>query len=1286
MREGSALLERLEKRFQSIDSRADRRSVGMRDRDSFLGHFSERMGRLENLVQIPEMSAFRRLPKMGARFDPWGNMGGWSVINDLTYLEWMAEQEQQVEEEETERVSAWGTANGYQGGKKRPRKSAWLNTPYTPARVAGKQLPKPQSRGQRNDNSESQKAKSKRVRQPVGSQSQRTKTALAPKLSPLTRAMGRATIAQEHRSNSARVMNSLPPMLSKTVGQKWVEQEKSVEQERSARKVSKASRSSMNTSSSIRMQGRSNLVPSTFGRRGSLNARVQSPMLKVLHQELSGQQSDNSLSQSALASSRMKRPESSQLIASNDTALKDSITFGKNRGLRTVSSQSPLLQGAKSAKAISTSEKAEFQNVVQRKVIETIGRDVPKNVRKVIQSTLSGPTGLNKGTGNVDMPKNNVGMPKNIVESVVTVVERTFAKQVLDQVSTVFATANVESISQLEAQTGTSVSQSIRRIQKVIDTVTTEVLQQNKAMIEQVARSVVKGNVEGNPSENAQNTVVTQITQRKLKQISSALQEKGVSRQLADKVIQNFGPSTLDLTQSVEDIVEVLTEQAEFKRGRVTKGALLQEQGFGLKKDSLTRTVTRQLEPLFQQLQGKNTAGADFWNRELSVGKTSSLLPNLSMVGESLPDRIIADVVEEISRFAERETMIEGSSAQDKLMNTLNKTVSKLVSETRKMRGMVDLNDVVNVQPVGMFAADEGEEETFGMQGSGFRQGAQSGAFGSKESPWMTSPSATAEVVAKRTPKGKLQPMQQAAARVLNLMSTNPTRPEIIARHTGLQVGEVQQIVAQLQGFSLSTVEKTTNQNTGTSVSNQIGANAKKSEASGRTLARTSSRTVSASGLGALAESVTGQPQIAGQQGLNRLNEKGDKYAHPLEKVWERATSPIQMPEWRGMGTSSFTPIVGESAKGWRLSPKRRPMYPYAVDTESTLLQPTDINAEGTFDGDTELSANKSSPWFSGKDDVAQQGFGFVPQSISGDAKLSSREISMFGQSQSVQLTVGDLRNQTARWLEPNRTVVLDNGTVIHAKVAKRLGMSVKAQSPKNLPLSWTLEGVQLKSDHKSLPGWAKRASGRPLVKASPEFLVALAKTSSAEEVAEVILQNSNRAEDGILPRTAMTAIDQIRREAHRSLQDLSTQQEEIAQSLTSKGRRSIGASKRRVSRTARAVMDGFTGLKPISTATPSTDGQVAGNDKVSKLAKQLESLVSLAENNRRDEAREGVRMAEESHDAIAEGQAGAKGEERDYDVDIDALRQEVMQAFEQEMSIRSLRSFDNSNNTDPWW
>ena len=515
-------------------------------------------------------------------------------------------------------------------------------------------------------------------------------------MSPLIRALGRATVAQEHRTNSARVMNSLPPMLSKTVGQKWVEQE------RRGQNVSNVSRRNTNIRSG------SERTQSVVGRKGKdgLNARVQSPMLKVLHQELSGQQSDHNLSQSALASSRMKRPERGQLVATiNDN------TVGKNRGLRAVASQSPLLQGVKSSKQASTTEKADFQNIVQRKVTESMSVNAPKMVRKVLQSMPSG------------QGASNTGKPKNVVEAVITVVERTFAKQVFEQVSAVFADAKVESIAQLEAQTGSSVTKSIRRIQKVIDTVTTEVLQQNKATIEQVARNVANGNDGGgvSTSKDSQNTVVTQITQRKLKQISSALQEKGVSRQLADKVVQNFGPSTFDLTQSVEDIVEVLTEQAQTKQGQMKQGQMKQgTSGFALQEDTLKRTVTRQLKPLFQPLQGKNTAGTDFWNRELSVGKTSSLLPNLTMAGETLPDRIIADVVEEIARFAERETMIEGSSAQDKLMDSLNKTVSKLVSETRKMRGMVDLNDVVNVQPVGMYASDNTDEVgSSGVQGQG---------------------------------------------------------------------------------------------------------------------------------------------------------------------------------------------------------------------------------------------------------------------------------------------------------------------------------------------------------------------------------------------------------------------------------------------------------------------------------------------------------------------------------------------------------------------------------------
>ena len=61
--------------------------------------------------------------------------------------------------------------------------------------------------------------------------------------------------------------------------------------------------------------------------------------------------------------------------------------------------------------------------------------------------------------------------------------------------------------------------------------------------------------------------------------------------------------------------------------------------------------------------------------------------------------------------------------------------------------------------------------------------------------------------------------------------------------------------------------------------------------------------------------------------------------------------------------------------------------------------------------------------------------------------------------------------------------------------------------------------------------------------------------------------------------------------------------------------------------------------------------------------------------------------MAEDSAEAIDEGQAGAKAkEERDYSLDIDALRQEVLTAFEQELSLRKIRSFDESNNQDIWW
>jgi hypothetical protein len=214
MRQSSALLDRLDKRFQSIDERADRRSVGMRERDGFLSQFNERMKRLENLVEIPEMSAFGRLPKRRSAFDPWGSMGNWSALGDLTYLEWMAEQEQEMVEEEKPRVSAWGKPLN-EAAVNRERSSAWLNTPYTPARVAGKPAPKPQQR-RRSNRPISSVSKSRPTRA-----AKRQRTAVAPSLSPLKRALGRATVAQDHRRVERQVVGSLPPMFVKTTGARF---------------------------------------------------------------------------------------------------------------------------------------------------------------------------------------------------------------------------------------------------------------------------------------------------------------------------------------------------------------------------------------------------------------------------------------------------------------------------------------------------------------------------------------------------------------------------------------------------------------------------------------------------------------------------------------------------------------------------------------------------------------------------------------------------------------------------------------------------------------------------------------------------------------------------------------------------------------------------------------------------------------------------------------------------------------------------------------------------------
>ena len=117
--------------------------------------------------------------------------------------------EQEIEEEEmSNRVFLPGDRNVF---IRASTDSAWLNTPYTPARTAGKP---PETTNPIISEACPYTETSKDT---IIWTSLATDTS-APTLS-LKRAMGEA-IAQERRSPNARVMNSLPPM-AKTTGQRW---------------------------------------------------------------------------------------------------------------------------------------------------------------------------------------------------------------------------------------------------------------------------------------------------------------------------------------------------------------------------------------------------------------------------------------------------------------------------------------------------------------------------------------------------------------------------------------------------------------------------------------------------------------------------------------------------------------------------------------------------------------------------------------------------------------------------------------------------------------------------------------------------------------------------------------------------------------------------------------------------------------------------------------------------------------------------------------------------------
>ena len=198
------------------------------------------------------------------------------------------------------------------------------------------------------------------------------------------------------------------------------------------------------------------------------------------------------------------------------------------------------------------------------------------------------------------------------------------------------------------------------------------------------------------------------------------------------------------------------------------------------------------------------------------------------------------------------------------------------------------------------------------------------------------------------------------------------------------------------------------------------------------------------------------------------------------------------------------------------------------------------------------------------------------------------------------------------------------------------------------------------------------------MIRGSSDFLRALVKADNTDDVIRVIFDRAESAAPSLstLPAAATRVIEEIRKEAH-------TVQKKVAQQDVAYSRLSNdGQPRRRSSK----IVQGFTGLKPISTAR--SEEQAASDDKVLKLAKRLEDLVLLAEDQQRNQARMGVRMAEDSSEAIEEGRNAptVDGAKRDEKVDLDALHRDVFHAIQELVNVRRYLRMDSNDDFDGGW
>jgi hypothetical protein len=234
--------------------------------------------------------------------------------------------------------------------------------------------------------------------------------------------------------------------------------------------------------------------------------------------------------------------------------------------------------------------------------------------------------------------------------------------------------------------------------------------------------------------------------------------------------------------------------------------------------------------------------------------------------------------------------------------------------------------------------------------------------------------------------------------------------------------------------------------------------------------------------------------------------------------------------------------------------------------------------------------------------------------------------------------------------------------------------------APRRTGFEHTVTGVEQGVVHNEMPVWAQRSTGRPLIRDAKDLVSELAKASAPEQIVQLLMSDGDgiRRATSSLPQPVIQVIQQIKSEAARSDNEV---QEQIIKETEMQRRR--GSQRGGVRSTARVVR-GMTGLKPRG----SGGGASTSLNKVSKLAKRLQDLIAMAENQNRGGARQEVRMAEDSGAAKAEGASAPTQAEdgRNVSADIDNLAREVTEHVTRELELRRERRQEDPDGRNIWW